>query len=528
MDRSKLKLLLNTVKHLKLKQIYYQLYYLLRNKYFKKEYSKPLNKEITPLIWNNFFLYENSFSQLNTFEFLNIEHQFKSEINWNFSNFGKLWTYNLNYFDFLNQQSITTNQGLDLIKHYIKNDALLNDGKEPYPISLRGINWVKFLSKHTISENNINQTLYNHYQILLNNLEYHLLGNHLLENGYSLLFGAYYFKDEILYKKAYSILTEELNEQILKDGAHFELSPMYHQILLHRLLDCICLAKNNNWKSDDLLALMIEKASKMLSWLNNISFSTGAIPLVNDSAIGIAPSSIQLFKYANELQISFDKLPLSDSGYRKLQNRNFELFIDVGHVGPKYQPGHAHSDTFSFELYVNKKPIIVDTGVSTYDKNKLRLKERQTSSHNTVQVNKQDQTQVWDGFRVANRAKIIKLVENNTEIEATHDGYKNIGLYHTRKFKTEPLKIIIEDVISKETDLEQLAYLHFHPNIKGLQIEDKKVIVLSENIQFTFGSNVIKIEEADYEFALGFNKRVKGIKIIVYFKTNLITTIYLK
>ena len=40
----------------------------------------------------------------------------------------------------------------------------------------------------------INQTLYNHYQLLLNNLEYHLLGNHLLENAFSLLFGAYYFQ----------------------------------------------------------------------------------------------------------------------------------------------------------------------------------------------------------------------------------------------------------------------------------------------------------------------------------------------
>ena len=35
------------------------------------------------------------------------------------------------------------------------------------------------------------------------------------------------------------ILSKELNEQILEDGGHFELSPMYHSIILEDLLDII-------------------------------------------------------------------------------------------------------------------------------------------------------------------------------------------------------------------------------------------------------------------------------------------------
>ena len=61
------------------------------------------------------------------------------------------------------------------------------------------------------------------------------MGNHLLENGFSLLFGSYYFRDEKLYSKAKEIIKTELREQILDDGAHFELSPMYHSIILHRI-----------------------------------------------------------------------------------------------------------------------------------------------------------------------------------------------------------------------------------------------------------------------------------------------------
>ena len=528
MDRSKLKLLLNTVKYLRLKQIYYQLYYLLRNKFFKKDYSKLLNKEINPLVWTDGFLNSNSFKQPNTFTFLNLEHQFETNIDWNFKEFGKLWTYNLNYFDFLHQENIAINEGLELIRDYQLHDINLKDGKEPYPISLRGINWIKFLSKNKIVDQNINQTLFNHYQRLVNNLEYHLLGNHLLENGYSLLFGAYYFKDEFLYKKAIKILTEELNEQVLDDGAHFELSPMYHQILLHRLLDCIFLVQNNLWKADALLGFLKEKATKMLSWLYEVTFKSGDIPMVNDSAYGIAPNSNQLFKYAKELGLNINRLPLKDSGYRMYRHNDYELFIDVGNVGPKYQPGHAHSDTFNFELYVKGNPVIVDTGISTYEKNAARLLERRTSSHNTVKINQQEQTQVWDGFRVANRAIIVKLQETENQLEATHNGYKKLGLFHTRKFSLNPKSIIIEDSVSKVSNLEQVANFHFHPKVKSILIENKQVVLKDENIKIAFAENNLKIEEVDYEYALGFNKRQKAKKIKVYFKTHLTTSIHLQ
>ena len=164
-------------------------------------------------------------------------------------------------------------EGLFLIRDYIQKEKYLKDGKEAYPISLRGINWIKFLSKHSISDRQINEVLYNHYQLLLHNLEYHLLGNHLLENGFSLFFGAYYFRDETMYSKAVLILKEELKEQILSDGAHFELSPMYHQILLNRTLDCIYFSELNLWKHDELDSVLKEKASKMLAWLREVTFS---------------------------------------------------------------------------------------------------------------------------------------------------------------------------------------------------------------------------------------------------------------
>jgi len=525
---SRLPLLFNTIKHLRPKQIRYRLFYLVRNRFFKKNYAKTLTEEVKPLDWENSFYYPISYEGEKNFSFINLAYTFEEEINWNHHNFGKLWTYNLNYFDFLNQENSKVEQGLSLINDYIKKESSLNDGKEPYPISLRGINWIKFLSENNIVDRDINQVLYNHYQILVNNIEYHLLGNHLLENGFSLFFGAYYFKDKVLYNKATKILAAELKEQVLNDGAHFELSPMYHQIVLHRILDCIQLAELNVWKQDNLLSQLKDTASKMLSWLETITFSGGTIPMVNDSAYGIAPTSNQLFEYAEKIGIHWAPLKLSDSGYRMFKSKVYELFVDIGDVGPTYQSGHVHSDTFSFELQVNKKSLIVDPGISTYEKNAKRQLERETASHNTVKIGSQEQTQVWGGFRVAKRAKIINFKEDVNFVEATHNGYQNKGILHTRKFIAKEDKVVINDSLSKVTDEVQIAFFHFHPTVKNLMIRENEIELCDEHIRMLFSDHLIKIEKETYEYALGFNKTTQAQKIKVFFKTTLETQIRIR
>jgi len=526
MDIHKIKLVYHTVKYLKPIQIYYRLYYFIRNTLIGKKVKKKNLPNFSSIVWKNEFRYENSYSDRdNSFTFLNFSHSFSNKIDWNYNRFGKLWTYNLNYFDFLNQENITKETGLRLIQDFINNDVFLKDGKEPYPISLRGINWVKFLSSIHVKNKFIDKNLYHHYYILLKNLEYHLLGNHLLENAFSLLFGAYYFQDEMLYIKSKKLLIGELNEQIMMDGAHYELSPMYHQIMFSRLLDCIQLIQlNTNWKQDDLISFLKQKASLMISWLQNITFTSGKIPMVNDSTYNIAPSSNQLFSYAKNLGIINQNIPLSDSGYRKIISDNYELFIDVGNICPNYQPGHSHSDTFNFELHKKNIPIIVDTGISTYDKNALRQKERSTSSHNTVQVEDLEQTKVWGGFRVSNRAKIIDLCETGTFIKASHNGYFDYVGLHYRTFLFSNNSINIIDTFSKKSSTKKFANFHFHNKIT-IKLIDKNTIQLNNDIKIMFDSDRIKIKS--YNLSKGFNKRIVSKKITISFYDNLKTTIYL-
>ncbi len=497
--------LFNTIKYLKFTQIYYRIFYFTRARFrkingFKYEFLKEVN--CIPLNLIDSCEYYSTYKD-GEFTMLNLSKRFESKIDWNYSDYGKLWTYNLTYFEYLNKK-----EDVSLIYDFIDNIKSVKDGLEPFPISLRGINWIKFLTKYKIREKKIDDSLYAQYYILLDNLEYHLLGNHLLENGFSLLFGAYYFQDETLYKKAKDVLEKELEEQILDDCAHFELSPMYHQIMLFRVLDCINLLQNNSWKNKELLKFLEEKASRMLGWLRNISYRNGEIPLLNDSANCVAPSSNELFTYANDLKLNTQNLKLSQSGYRKIKKENYECIVDVGEVGASYIPGHAHADTFNFELYVNNKPFIVDSGLSTYNTGKIRDSERSTKSHNTVEINSENSSEVWGGFRVANRANIVQFEEKENYIKATHDGYKKeFGVLHTRKWKFEKNKIVIEDILNKNS--KAVARLHFYPDIIESEIINK---INLEKLQY-------KIET--YNYSPEFNKTLKALVLEILFEKEL-------
>ncbi|MEI6696629.1 MAG: alginate lyase family protein [Bacteroidota bacterium] len=516
----------HTLKYLKPVQIYYRLFYFIRKRIYHPNFDFSAKNQVKgyPL---SFFNFQSAFPTLSSdmkFCFLNKEYTFKENVDWNFKNYGKLWTYNLNYFDYLLQTGLDKKQGLALINDYCKNIANIKDGLEPYPISLRGINWIKFLSVNKITDTAIEYCLYLQYKQLEKNLEYHLLANHLLENAFSLLFAAYYFQDEAYYQKAKKILHKELNEQILDDGAHFELSPMYHQILLQRLLDAINLVQNNPWKSNELNGFMISKASLMLAWLKTMSWQNALFPLFNDAANGIAPGTSELMEYAAQLSIKTEAIKLNESGYRKFSSSKFEMIVDVGKIGPSYQPGHAHADTFNFELFANGKQIIVDTGTSTYEAGKQRLLERGTSAHNTVEMNGLNQSQIWASHRVGKRAKVKILEDIEKKCLAVHDGYKNIGIFHQRTFiQQNESKISIEDQIKGYNQYyTAIARIHLHPEVE-YTIENK-TFCLNNSIKIIF-ENAEDINVCNYFYAPEFNKLIEAKCIEVKFKSSLKTII---
>ena len=522
-------------------QIQYQLWHRLRKLWRKAvrfKYPLSIEKEAEPVSFATWIDKINSFktnyklganSPLGgdnggayNFTFLNKSKTFKNHINWNDLENGKLWAYNLNYMDYLLQPKMNAKTGMELIDKFIQRLSQGAEGLEPYPIALRGINWIKFLSQYSILNTQYSNSLYAQYKILLDNLEYHLMANHLLEDGFSLLFGAFYFNDKQFYKKAKQIIEQELNEQILDDGAHFELSPMYHQIILDRLLDCINLIQNNLIfeTQSRLLGFMKQKAIEMLQWLNTITFNNGQIPLLNDSAPDIAPTTKQLIEYAYRLHLTFDSIhsSLGSSGYQKFSSANYECIIDIGAIGPSYQPGHAHADTFNFILNVNNRPVIVDTSISTYEANKTRLKERGTAVHNTVTIEDKNSSEVWSSFRVAHRAKVKILKNQLNKVIAEHNGYKRLGTIHKREWNFSDKHIKICDTLTGKIE-EGVAHFWFSPQLRPIK---KGQAIEVNNVRFSF-ENHESISIIPTSISNGFNRFSKNYKVEISFKNHLKT-----
>lgn len=512
----------HTLLHLKPVQLRYQLAYRLRSfwrNFAGFKYSLSANEEGNPLKLKP--VIEKYTSLINNhFTFLNRTSTFElSKIDWSFSEFGKLWTYNLNYFDFLCQKGMEKEAGLMLINDFINQLPSNKTGLEPYPISLRGVNWIKFLSIHQIRIPEIDNSLFAQYQILTDNIEYHLMGNHLLENAFSLLFGAFYFKEQKFYNLASKIIEQELEEQILKDGAHFELSPMYHQIILDRLLDCVNLLQNNDGFNglNKQLLLLEQKAISMIGWLKNMTFQNGTIAHFNDSTENIAPTTSQLVEYANRLtlQLQIPNSKLYASGYRRFEGVCYECIVDAGPIGAAYIPGHAHADMMSFVLYVEGKPVVVDSGISTYEKNSQRQLERSTSAHNTVVVNNKNQSDVWGGFRVGKRAQIKVLRDNTNELEAEHSGYKPV--IHKRQFLFENDNFKIADSLSIKTR-DAIAFLHFHAK-REVELIDRKIVIDNKYCIEFQKETKIKIEH--FQQPMGYNKFLSSKKAVIQFEREL-------
>lgn len=522
----KLGLYCNTIKYLKVEQILFQCLYrtrrLLRTA-FKCRYSFTHYKEGRTIALTDYISkYESCRGE--EFTFLNLTQEFGGS--WEYKELGALWNFNINYMEYLLQPSMTLQEGLQWINRFIDAQDSNRLGLSQYCISLRAVNWIKFVTANrdnipTEEIKRIDCSLYSQYKILLGGLEYNLAGNHLLENLFALLWGAIYFGDEKMYKRCATELLEQVEEQTLADGANFEQSPMYHCIILDRLLDAVNLLKNNELfeGQNELCVTLAEKATAMLGWLSAIVYSDGSFPHFNDSADGIAPTPNQLFDYADRLGIEYKKGCSNVSGYYCVDNKNYELRMDVGGIAASYIPGHSHADTFNFEVRIGGVPFIVDTGISTYQWCARRQYERSSAAHNTVVVANCDSSRVWGAFRCAQRANVFDVVRSDDRIKATHDGYARVGTLHSRRFHWENERVSIEDTLTNGA--EGKAYLHIAPGVSAT-LDAGRVVTPAAEIAFVGATDVI-LESC--EVACEYNNLKEAKVVIVSFKGCLTTYI---
>jgi uncharacterized heparinase superfamily protein len=226
-----------------------------------------------------------------------------------------------------------------------------------------------------------------------------------------------------------------------------------------------------------------EAQGRMTDFLARVMCPDGDIPFFNDSTGSFFLDARETLERGRRLvttgPISSDpsdagaQQPHKTSGLLVYGEGALFLVFDTGDVGPDYQPGHAHCDTLSFEASLNGARVITDTGVYHYRVSQERAYCRSTAAHNTVSIDGQEQSEVWESFRVGRRAYATgssRMVEGGmTFLRGAHDGFTRIarGLVHERCLAVgEDRFIAVVDWIHGNGRRCVTAHLHLHPDVR--------------------------------------------------------------
>ena len=422
------------------------------------------------------------------FTFLNTTKRYGPEnVDWTSRGMAKLWRYNLHYFDYARNTGYPREALASLLDSWIRrNPPGTEDAWEPFPLSLRIVNWVKCFLRPEYRGNIPPpwlESLYQQASWLGKNLEAHLLANHYFKNGKALVFAGMFFggrEADRWLRKGCHILDEEVPEQILPDGGHFERSPMYHTMILEDCLDLLNLLHGEVCDEYRSLADRLRDAvRRMVAFLEGIVHPDGRIPLFNDAAFEIEAEPADIRAYYARIMGENATGPTGrcwsypDTGYFVMApQEGSRMVIDCGPVGPDYQPGHAHCDTLSFELSMNDRRVVVDSGCCQYEEADIRRYNRGNAGHNTVTVDGEDQSEVWGAHRCARRAypiyaRLEEDADGSLTFAGAHDGYRRLAgsPVHHRAITWKGNACRVEDRIQGKGRHDIESRLHIHPDL---------------------------------------------------------------
>lgn len=402
--------------------------------------------------------------------------------------------------------------------------------------AIRAVNWIWAYHLFGGSEDfsmrdrlEMLKSLYFHAEHIITNLEYNyeFSGNHYLSDGVGLVFLGIFLRrlkgSEKWLSRGISIIEESMKNQVLPDGADFEKSIPYHGLVTELFLHTFILCRRNGIRLPEWFE---KKLVKMLEFTAHYTKPDGMCPMFGDSDDGrlailddashvldhrrllstgcaifsngimkasagklseetlwlLGPGSLETFR-----KVKPAKTPsvFSAGGFYIARSGGDYIFLDCGGLGLRGRGGHGHNDTLSFELCLNGKCFITDSGTYTYTSDyRARNHFRSTRAHNTVVLDNKEaapfaERDLWH-IRDITDPKVLKWeeTENGAVFEGRHSGYSRLGAVCRRRviFDRKKGEWTIEDFI--EGKGKHTAEIFFHlvpvrPERRGLSVSAK-------------------------------------------------------
>jgi hypothetical protein len=278
-----------------------------------------------------------------------------------------------------------------------------------------------------------------------------------------------------------AVAKEQMNRQVLEDGAHFERSTYYHVYALDMFLFHSILSEPNK--------AYRAKLARMADYLEAIIGPARSLPFIGDDDGGrfFHPyGDRHLFGRATLAACGRksdpeDLWPMgawwlgpvereqeeSGSGSRLfpavgvavMSADDRHVIVDAGNFGP-WGSGHSHSDTLSIVARQGDREILIDPGTYTYVGDAAQRDWfRGSSAHNTIRIDGLDQATPVNPFRWSNQPMVTVREWTTSDTEDFLDAEcVSRGLTHRRRIlfaKPDFLFVVDEVRGAGEHDVEQ-------------------------------------------------------------------------
>lgn len=357
-------------------------------------------------------------------------------------------------------------------------------------------------------------------EFLVRNIEYtKVRGNHYTANIVGLLvmgatLQAVYRPARRWFRLAVSQIKKEITLQYCGDGVNFEKSVAYHRLVTELFVLALIFLDHTEQKIPAHVRSVIENACKYSAAYtrpdvlsanfgdNDSARLLGFEPLPlrdHRTLIALGASHFSQPSLKAQALVSSSAIPLllgqsgianwhrieasaaeeyqhwfSEGGMAVSSFAGNYLIADFGEVGLRGLGGHGHNDTFSFELVLAQRPIVVDSGCPVYTGDLDEYNRfRGSAAHNILEVDGEEMARLLDTWRISNEAS-PRYVRFQTSgyvdtIEGEHWGYKRLAdpVVHRRRLEFDKFlgRLVCLDTLECADSHQIRRFLHFSPGL---------------------------------------------------------------
>jgi uncharacterized heparinase superfamily protein len=415
--------------------------------------------------------------------------------------------------------------------------------RSPLELAIRVLNWVwaydLLRDSHAFdgARERFHDSLYRHvWDIARKFSRGSSANNHLIGEAAGMFVACCYFPDlpnaDRWRAESQTILEREIIEQTHEDGGGREQAFGYHGFVLQFLLAAAVVAKRSG---QDLAAAYWQRLERMLEFAARM-IEAGPPPAFGDADdgyvldLGAAPGDVRdtlaigaaLFGRSDFKLVaadhaeavrwmlgkegleSFDALSTEaapvqlesrafpQSGYYLLQCGHarqpdgISVLFDCGELGLTSIAAHGHADALSFTVRAFGEDLIVDPG--TYDYftyGKWREYFRSTGAHNTISVDRADQSTMLGPFLWGSRATATVThwdpAPSSPSVAGMHDGFTRLPnpVTHHRRLQLDvrTRSLTVSDELACSGTHEVALHFHLAESCSATSIDKNRILI---------------------------------------------------